>query len=97
MAVDFLIVAPILIYNALPCTLRLSIPREENETHQLKTGEHRYINSYSFGERIPLMMTIDGFEWGQYVIQANDKPRTGEDIRLKLKEIRERSSDKDRG
>lgn len=43
------------------------------------------------------MMTIDGFEWGQYIIQANDKPRTGEDIKLKLKELRERSEDKDRG
>ena len=38
MAVDFMIVAPILIYNALPCTLNLAIPREDTESCNLKTG-----------------------------------------------------------
>ncbi len=91
LAVNFLIVAPILIYNALPCTLEVCIPRENNAVFSLKTGEQRYINSYSFGERIPLMMTVDGFDWSEYVIKATDKPRSGEDIRIKLKETRDRS------
>ena len=39
LAVNFLIVAPILIYNALPCPLEVCVPREDNAVYSLKTGE----------------------------------------------------------
>ncbi len=76
-------------YNALPCPLNICIAREGNKIYTLQSGEQKYINSYSFGEKIPLHFSLDVFEWSNHVIKAHEKPRSGEDIRLKLKETRD--------
>lgn len=88
-AVDFLIMAPILIYNALPCTLDICITKENNAIYSLKTGQQKYINSFSFGEKIPLLFQLEGFEWCHHLIKAHEKPKSGEDIRIKLKQIKD--------
>lgn len=77
MAVDFLIMAPILVYNALPCPLNICIAREGNKIYTLESGEQKYINSYSFGEKIPLHFSLEGFDWSNHVIKAHEKPRSG--------------------